>query len=87
MDVPANIFVDLVKLEDLSAGRIVRNLLSALEGIKFTEDFLSKTLIGITCGGASVMLGHKSGVATKLQALFPNITARHTGLSSHSAMW
>ena len=49
-------FVDFVELEDLSAGGIARNLLSALDGVKFTEDFLPKTLIGIKCDGASVML-------------------------------
>ena len=42
--------------------------------MKFTEIFLSKTL---TYDGASVMLGRKSGVATRLQALFPKITVWH----------
>lgn len=77
MDNPANIFTELVELDDLTAEGIVRHLLSALGSLNLTQDFLSKTLIGLTCDGASVMLGRKSGVATRLQAIFPNITVWH----------
>ena len=77
MDKPTNIFTELVELDDLTAHGIVHKLLSALERLHLTQDFLSKTLIGVTCDGASVMLGHKSGVASRLQAIFPNITVWH----------
>ena len=77
MDKPTNIFTELVELDDLTAHGIVHKLLSALERLHLTQDFLSKTLIGVTCDGASVMLGRKSGVASRLQAIFPNITVWH----------
>ena len=71
MDKPTNIFTELVELDDLTAKGIVHQLLSALERLHLTQDFLSKTLIGVTCDGASVMLGRKNGVASRLQAIFP----------------
>uniref|UniRef100_A0A671MGA9 HAT C-terminal dimerisation domain-containing protein n=1 Tax=Sinocyclocheilus anshuiensis TaxID=1608454 RepID=A0A671MGA9_9TELE len=57
MDMPTNIFTELVELDDLTAEGIVRHILSALERLNLTEEFLSKTLIGVTCDGASLMLG------------------------------
>ncbi|KAL1249596.1 hypothetical protein QQF64_020601 [Cirrhinus molitorella] len=77
MESPENIFVELVELEDQSAQGIVGQLLRALEGVNFTQDFLSKTLIGLSCDGASVMLGRKSGVAARLKSLFPNMIVWH----------
>ncbi|XP_037540253.1 E3 SUMO-protein ligase KIAA1586-like [Nematolebias whitei] len=77
MDKPSNIFADLVELNDFSAEGIVCSLLSALECMNFTMEFLSKTLIGLTCDGASVVLGRRSGVASRLHALFPHITVWH----------
>lgn len=77
MDTPTNIFVELVELDDLTAEGIVRHLLHAMERVHLTEEFLSKTLIGLTCDGASVMLGRKSGVASRLKDIFPNITVWH----------
>ncbi len=77
METPENIFIDLVELDDLSAKRIVCKLLACLEGAKLNEAFLSKTLIGLTCDVVSVMLGCKSGVAARLQTLFPNIMVWH----------
>lgn len=77
MESPENLFLDLVELDDLSAEGIVHKLLACLEGAKLNKAFLSKTLIGLTCDGASVMLGRKSGVAARLQTLFPNIMVWH----------
>lgn len=61
MEWPENIFVKLAELQDLSAHGIVSQ---------------SKTLIGLSCHG-SVMLGCKSGVAARLQTLFPNMIVWH----------
>lgn len=77
MDMPADIFVDLVELDDLSAEGIVHSLLSSLERHNFTKEFLSKQLIAITTDGASVMFGRKSGVVARMQALFPGVTGWH----------
>lgn len=48
MDMPANIFVDLVELDDLSAEGIVHSLLLSLERHNFTKEYLSKQPIAIT---------------------------------------
>lgn len=64
-------------MDDLGAEGIVRKLLDALDHANLNEAFLSKILIGLTCDSASVMLGHKSGVAVQLQGRFPNIVVWH----------
>lgn len=61
----------------MSAAGIVKSLLSALEAVNLNEDFLSKCLVGVTCDGASVMFGRKSGVVSRLKELFPNIIGWH----------
>lgn len=48
-------------------------MLDALDHANLDEAFLSKTLVGLTCDGASVTLRRKSGVATRLKPRFPNI--------------
>ena len=48
MENAANVYVDLVQLEDCSAGGIVQSLLSALEKVHFNEEFLAKCLVGVT---------------------------------------
>lgn len=73
METPANVFVDLVQLQDCSAAGIVQSLLSALEKVNFNEEFLAKCLVGVTCDGASVMFGRKSGVVARLKEFFPTL--------------
>lgn len=76
MKSPANIFVDLIELSDLSAEGVVNSLLSALKKhpIDISENFLSKCLVSVTCDGASVICGRKSGVVKLLQEkVAPNI--------------
>lgn len=53
MDVPAEIFVDLVELDDLSAEGLVHSLLSSLQRHHFTKQ---------------LMFRHKSGVVARKQA-------------------
>ena len=77
MESPENIFFELIELDDFSAEGIVRKLLESLHRANFNEEFLSKTLVALTCDGASVMLGRKSGVAVRLQSLFPNLVVWH----------
>lgn len=77
METPKNIYVDLIELQDLTAEGIVCQLLSALERVGRNKDFLSKTLVGVTCDGASVMLGCRTGLATRLKAMFPGIIVWH----------
>ncbi|XP_078504031.1 E3 SUMO-protein ligase KIAA1586-like [Lissotriton helveticus] len=80
MDSPANMFVDLIELSDLSADGIVNSLLSALkkDPINISEDFLSKCMVSVACDGASVMFGCHSGVVKRLQEkISSNIVAWH----------
>ena len=66
-----------MELREFGAEAIAHELLDALHEAKLDKAFLSKTLIGLTCDGASVMLGRRSGVATRLKDLFPNIMVWH----------
>lgn len=61
MESPKNIFIDLVKLDDIRAEGIVRKLLDSLEKANLNEAFLSKTLISLTCAQSDS------------KPLFPNI--------------
>lgn len=70
---PTNIFTELVELNDLSAEGIVVNCYHP----PLTHDFLSKTLNGIKCDGASVVSGCKTAVVCRFQAVFPNIAIWH----------
>uniref|UniRef100_H3AMQ0 DUF4371 domain-containing protein n=1 Tax=Latimeria chalumnae TaxID=7897 RepID=H3AMQ0_LATCH len=76
MQSPANVFVDLVELNDLSSEGILNSLLSVLKK-NVTEDFLTKCLVVVACDGASVMFGCNTGVVKRLQDMFPNIIAWH----------
>ncbi|KAJ8892355.1 hypothetical protein PR048_004935, partial [Dryococelus australis] len=61
---PLNLFIDLIKLECVTAKGIFSSLMSHLKSLGFTEEFLSEHFISLTCDGAAVMFGSRSGVAT-----------------------
>ncbi|XP_078511111.1 E3 SUMO-protein ligase KIAA1586-like [Lissotriton helveticus] len=76
MKSPANVFVDLIDLTDLSPEGVVNSLFSALKKhpVDISEDFLSKCLVSVTCDGESVICGRESGVVKLLQEkVAPNI--------------
>ena len=51
--------------------------MNCLNANGFTDEYLSECFIGFASDGASVMLGKKSGVATRLKARFPQLMTWH----------
>ncbi|XP_034289079.1 E3 SUMO-protein ligase KIAA1586-like [Pantherophis guttatus] len=71
------IFVQLVELEKQDADTICSSVMESLNNVGLTKNYLEKNLIGFCSDGASVMLGRKSGVSTKIAKDFPNIIIWH----------
>ncbi|KAJ6657829.1 hypothetical protein lerEdw1_001879 [Lerista edwardsae] len=71
------IFVELVELEKQDAETICFAVMNSLQNVGLTKDYLKKHLIGFCSDGASVMLGRKSGVSTRIAKDFPNIIIWH----------
>ena len=72
-DYAPTIFLDLVELKNQQSKTIHNAVLACLKVSGFTTEYLEKHLIGFCSDGASVMLGSKSGVATRMRECFPNI--------------
>uniref|UniRef100_A0A3B4U872 HAT C-terminal dimerisation domain-containing protein n=1 Tax=Seriola dumerili TaxID=41447 RepID=A0A3B4U872_SERDU len=70
---PEFIFLELVELENQRADGIVQALLTCLTNAGFTEEWLHENWVTFVSDGASVMLGKKSGVATRLTSRFPKL--------------
>ncbi|XP_058049428.1 E3 SUMO-protein ligase KIAA1586-like [Ahaetulla prasina] len=51
--------------------------MDSLKNVGFTKNYLQKHLIAFCSNGASVMLGRKSGVSTRIAKEFPNIIIWH----------
>uniref|UniRef100_A0A3B4THP3 HAT C-terminal dimerisation domain-containing protein n=1 Tax=Seriola dumerili TaxID=41447 RepID=A0A3B4THP3_SERDU len=68
---PEFIFLELVELENQRADGILQALLTCLTNAGFTEEWLHENWVTFVSDGASVMLGKKSGVATRLTSRFP----------------
>ncbi|XP_067130130.1 E3 SUMO-protein ligase KIAA1586-like [Centruroides vittatus] len=71
------IFIDLIELEETTSENIFKTLMTVLEKHGFDEQYLKENLIGFCSDGASVMLGKKSGVATRIEQKFPGICIWH----------
>uniref|UniRef100_A0A674I1Z1 DUF4371 domain-containing protein n=1 Tax=Terrapene triunguis TaxID=2587831 RepID=A0A674I1Z1_9SAUR len=76
-DSSPTIFLDLVELDSTKAENIYSALRNMLTDTGFDTEYLKKNVIGFCSDGASTMLGHKSGVATRLIQDFPNIIIWH----------
>ncbi|XP_028437610.1 E3 SUMO-protein ligase KIAA1586 [Perca flavescens] len=74
---PEFIFLELVELENQRADGIVQALLTCLTNAGFTEKWLHENWVTFVSDGASVMLGKKSGVATRLTSRFPKLFVWH----------
>uniref|UniRef100_A0A8C4WSR0 KIAA1586 n=1 Tax=Gopherus evgoodei TaxID=1825980 RepID=A0A8C4WSR0_9SAUR len=76
-DSSQTIFLNLVELESTKAKNICNALRCTLTDTGFYTEYLKKNLIGFCSDGMSTMLGHKSGIATRLIQDFPNIIIWH----------
>ena len=74
---PLTFFLDIVELPATTAEVIYIALLNNLSHHGFTEDILKERLACFEFDGALVMLGRKSGVATRMVNQFPVIFIRH----------
>jgi hypothetical protein len=54
---PINLFIDSIELDDVTANGIFTALISYLEFLVVTEEFLTENLVSLTCDGAAVMFG------------------------------
>jgi hypothetical protein len=77
MQDPANLFIDLIELEDTTSNGIYKSLMSHIESLGFTEEFLGENLVSWICDGAAVMLGSCERVATFFKDRFPAIVIWH----------
>ncbi|XP_060093811.1 E3 SUMO-protein ligase KIAA1586-like [Heteronotia binoei] len=77
MPAPANLFIALMELEDVTANGIFSTLMSQLESLGFTEDFLKENLVSLTSDGAAVLLGSRGGVLRLLKDRFPAVVLWH----------
>jgi hypothetical protein len=64
-------------LEDTTAKGIYKSLMSPIESLGLTEEFLKENLISLTCDGAAVMLGSRGGEAELIKDKFPAILICH----------
>uniref|UniRef100_A0AAQ4R3J4 DUF4371 domain-containing protein n=1 Tax=Gasterosteus aculeatus aculeatus TaxID=481459 RepID=A0AAQ4R3J4_GASAC len=76
-EVPTVIFLDLVEMESQSAENITKSLLQCLQTWGMDEDFIKENFIAFASDGASAMLDRKSGVAARLQLLYPHLIVWH----------
>lgn len=74
---PTTVFLDLLELSALDADTITDTLMTCLHSNGLTADILHDCWLGLAVDGASVMLGRKGGVYTKLKQQFPKLIGWH----------
>jgi len=74
---PVFVFLDLVELVNQTAECITSRLVRSLKDAGFPEEYLLKNWVSFVSDGASVRLGKKSGVASRLRAKYPAIFPWH----------
>ena len=67
----------VVELPAQNAEGIYHSLLKCLESHGFSSEILLERLIGFASDGASVMFGSHTGVAKRIQSVFPNVVIWH----------
>uniref|UniRef100_A0A8C6XY64 Uncharacterized protein n=1 Tax=Naja naja TaxID=35670 RepID=A0A8C6XY64_NAJNA len=71
------IFLELEELDKQDAKMICCLVMESSNKVGFNRNYLEKHLIGFCSDGASVMLGRKSGVSTRIAKEFPNTIIWH----------
>ncbi|XP_013916028.1 PREDICTED: uncharacterized protein KIAA1586-like [Thamnophis sirtalis] len=71
------IFLELIELEKQDAETICSSIMESLNKVGLTENYLIQNLVGFCSDGASLMLGRKSEVSTRITKKFPNIVIWH----------
>jgi hypothetical protein len=86
-----NLFIDLIELDDVTASGIVTALISHLESLGMTEEFLTENIVSLTCNGTAVMFGSHGGVSKLFKDKFSSIIVWHCAnhrleLSAHDTI-
>jgi hypothetical protein len=76
MQNPMTVFLTLFELNSTSAG-ILQEFLNQLQALGLSFEFIKDHMIALTCDGASVLLGKKSGLAMQLTEKFPDLFIWH----------
>lgn len=74
---PDFLFLSLVELPSQTADVVTDTLMKTLSDSGLTEEFLHRNWLAFISDGASVMVGSRSGVATRLKTKFPNLFVWH----------
>lgn len=77
LSAPVSIFLDLIELSDVTAGGILNSLMSLLERLGLSEDYLKEYLLSVTCDGAAVVFGARTVVTRLMQEKFPAVVFWH----------
>lgn len=64
MQDPMTMFLTLFELNSTTSAGILQELLDQLQSLGLSFEFMKDHMIALTCDGASVLLGKKSGLAT-----------------------
>jgi hypothetical protein len=72
---PINLFTDLIDSDEVTTNRIFTALISHLESLGMTEEFLTENLVN--CDGAAVMFACRGGVSKLFKYKFPSINVWH----------
>ncbi|XP_028592483.2 peroxisome biogenesis factor 2 isoform X1 [Podarcis muralis] len=70
---PVSLFLDLIELQDTTARGILSSLISHLESLGISEDYLKEYLLSVTCDGAAVLFGAHGGVKRLIKEKFPSV--------------
>ncbi|XP_063217341.1 E3 SUMO-protein ligase KIAA1586-like [Bacillus rossius redtenbacheri] len=77
MQNPMTVFLTLFELNSTTSAGILQELLNQLQALGLSFEFIKDHMIALTCDGASVLLGKKSGLAMQLTETFPNLFIWH----------
>lgn len=74
---PEYVFLDLCELQSQNAEQIEKQLLDTLQLNGLCDEYVQKNWVAIATDGASVMVGKKSGVVTRLRKKYPKLFTWH----------
>jgi len=74
---PTTVFLDLLEFPGLNADIITDTLMTCLHSHGLSNDILKEQWLSLAVDGASIMLGNKAGVYTKMKQQFPNLIGWH----------
>ncbi|XP_065662771.1 E3 SUMO-protein ligase KIAA1586-like [Hydra vulgaris] len=77
MNLPINLFLDLVELESVTAKGLFVALLECLHSYGMKDEYLKNYLVSVACNGAAVMLGCKSCIFKLITEKFPFVIVWH----------